>query len=763
MASVASEREQARARIEELRREIRRHEYLYYVLDAPEISDAAFDALMRELEALEARYPEFITPDSPTQRVGGQPAPEFTQVRHRVPLLSLANAYDEGELRAFDQRVRRWLAEQLPAEEADRVLRVGVEYVAEHKVDGLAIALLYERGVLVRGATRGDGEVGEDVTANLRTIRSLPLRLQGELGEQLTLEARGEVYMSRASFERLNELRAQRGEPLFANPRNAAAGSVRQLDPRVTAERSLDLFVYGIGFVEGATVERHSEALELLRRVGLRVNPYFRLCAGIEEAIAYCREWQARRHELPYDIDGIVLKVDRLAYQELLGATAKSPRWAIAYKFPAEQAATVVRDIVVNVGRTGAITPMAILEPVRLAGTTVSRASLHNEDYIRQKDIRIGDTVLVQKAGEIIPEVVAVLTDRRTGAERVWSMPTTCPVCGSPVVRPPGEAVARCSGPNCVGRLVEGIVHFASRDAMDIEGLGPAVASQLVENGLVRSLADLYGLTVEQLQGLERMGPKSAENLIRAIEASKKRPLARLLFGLGIRHVGEGVARDLAEHFGSLDRLKTATVEELTAVRGLGEKIARSVVAYFADPQVQEMLERLRRAGVNLEQPRLAAEGQGSLAGKRFVLTGTLSSMSRREAEEAIRARGGLVASSVSRQTDYVVAGADPGSKLDRARELGVSVLDEAAFLQLLAEGGLPVATPAEAATNGGSSTATASSAPAPGRTEERRPAGRRAPRTRPGQQGPSLFELGAPTNGGEAGEGREAEREETP
>lgn len=663
-------------RVAQLREIIHYHNYRYFVLDDPEISDAEYDQLMRELVELEAAYPELVTPDSPTQRVGAAPLEAFETVRHRAPMMSLANAFDRAELEAFDARVRRMLGVD------------SVEYVAELKIDGVAVSLSYEEGLLVRGATRGDGEVGEDVTQNLRTIRSVPLRLV----HPVTIDVRGEVFMSRADFEELNRRRAAEGQPLFANPRNSSAGSLRQLDPRVTAERPLDIFCYGIGYLgeTGLPAKRpatHSEALELLSELGFKVNPHARVCCSIDEVVAFCEHWEQQRRSLPYEIDGVVIKVNRLEYHDRLGTTAKSPRWAIAYKFAAEQAMTVVREIVVNVGRTGAVTPMAILDPVRIAGTTVSRATLHNEDYIRDKDIRIGDTVIVHKAGDIIPEVVRVVTSKRTGAERPFVMPKTCPACGGEVVRPEGEAVARCINARCPAQLVEGLIHFASRNAMDIEGLGQALATALVQQELVKDFSDLYRLTKEQLVQLERVGDKSATNLLNAIEASKSRGLARLLYALGIRLVGEETAASLAAHFKSIDALAEATVEQLMDVPEIGEKIARSIVDYFDQPQNRAVIEALKELGVKTSEDAPVPVGEQPLAGKRFVITGTLSAMTRQEAEAAIKRLGGTTSGSVSRNTDYLVVGASPGSKLQRAQELGVPILDEEAFLNLIGGG----------------------------------------------------------------------------
>lgn len=676
--------EEARGRVQELRAQINEHDYRYFVLDDPIISDAEYDALMRELVALEEAHPELVTPDSPTQRVGAPPSDAFAIVEHRVPMLSLANAFSPDDLRAFDARTRRLV-------DADKL-----SYVAELKIDGSSVSVTYEDGVLVRAATRGDGTRGEDITANVRTIRSVPLRLR----QPVTLEVRGEVFMTDADFAKLNEEREAAGEPLFANPRNAAAGSVRQQDPSVTARRPLDVFFYAVGHIEGEAPATHAELLEFLAELGFKVNTEWQLVPDIEAAIQYCLDVEQRRADLGYAIDGVVIKVNDLSLYERLGTTAKTPRWAAAYKFAAEQAVTKVEDIVVNVGRTGAVTPMARFTPVQVGGVTVSRASLHNEDYIREKDIRIGDTVIIQRAGDVIPEVVRVLTDRRDGSEREFQMPTTCPVCGAQVVRPEGEAVARCIGNACPAQLLEGLIHFVSRDAMDMDGVGPKLLEQLVEREFVKDPADLYHLTKEQLTGLERMGEKSAQNALEAIAGSKDAGLERVLFALGIRHVGQNVARDLAAHMGDIDRLMEATFEELTAVPAVGEKIANSVLTHFAEPQNRALVERLREAGLRLTATTRAAEaggpggapgadgeggdgGESPLAGKRFVVTGTLS-RPRREVEELIRTHGGTVTGSVSRNTDFVVAGENPGSKLTRAQELGVPVLTEEDFERML-------------------------------------------------------------------------------
>jgi DNA ligase (NAD+) len=673
-AKVPADKEQAARLAAKLREKINHHIHRYYVLDAPEITDAEFDSLMRELQAIEAAFPALATPDSPTQRVGGAPAEGFGRVAHPTPMLSLGNALSLDELKAFDARVKSGLG-------SDKV-----EYVVELKIDGLAINLLYEGGRLIRGATRGDGVYGEDVTTNVRTIRAVPLTLRGDYPARI--EVRGEVYLPRREFERINKDREAADEALFANPRNAAAGSLRQLDPRITADRALDIFVYGVGVREGVELATHAATLAYLASLGFKTNLHYRVFPTIEEVAAYCESWADRRADLPYDTDGLVVKVNSLADQAALGFTAKDPRWAIAYKFPAEQAVTTVEDIIVSVGRTGVLTPTAVLKPVRLAGTTVSRATLHNEDYIRDKDVHIGDTVLVHKAGEIIPEVVAVLAERRTGAEREYSIPMTCPECGSPVVRQPGEAAHKCTNPSCPAILREGLFHFVSRDAMDIEGLGPAVVTALLAAGLVRDAADLYSLTKEQVLPLERMGEKSAQNLIEAIDKSRQAGLARLLFALGIRFVGVKAAAILARRFGDIDAIARATADDLTAIEEIGPKIAGSVVAWFADPANLALVARLRDAGVRLSEERPAEDAPRPLAGKTFVLTGTLAAMTRSEATARIEQLGGKVAGSVSKKTDYVVAGEEAGSKLTKARELGVAVLDEAGFEALLASAG---------------------------------------------------------------------------
>lgn len=661
-------------RAEFLKEELERHNYLYYVKDEPEISDSEYDLLIRELAALETQYPELQTPDSPTQRVGGAPLAIFNSVKHRVALLSLDNAFSPEELRAFDQRVRKALeTDEKP------------EYVAELKIDGLTVALTYENGLLTQAATRGDGVTGEEVTANVKTIKSIPLRIANR--PNVSLGVRGEVYLKKKDFEALNRERERTGETPFANPRNIAAGSLRQLDPKVTAGRPLDAFFYDILYLEGAAVATQWDGFKLLKEYKLKTNPHARLCRGIEEVIAFCEYWTEHREELPYEIDGIVVKINSLSDQERLGFTAKAPRSKIAYKFQAQQAETKVLDIIVNVGRTGAVTPTAVLEPVKVAGSTVSRATLHNEDNIRDKDIRIGDRVIIQKAGDVIPEVVRSLPEKRTGAEREFSMPLKCPECGAEVYREPGEAVARCIGAACPAQLREGIIHFVSREAMDIQGLGEAIIIQLIAAGLIHDVADLYKLEYEDLVKLERFGAKSATNLIEAIAESKSNNLSRLLFGLGIRHVGAGVARELASRYGDLDRLTEATYENLTAVASIGPKIAASIVKYFEEPRNRELVAKLKSLGVNTKESTAQNVAPQTLAGKTVVVTGTLKNYGRAEIEEAIRLHGGKAASSVSKNTDFVLVGKDPGSKFDKAKALGVKIINEDEFRELLKSG----------------------------------------------------------------------------
>ncbi|AZR74769.1 DNA ligase (NAD(+)) LigA [Anoxybacter fermentans] len=655
---------------EELRKKIEYHDYRYYVLDDPEIADAEYDQLMRKLQRLEEEYPEIVTPDSPTQRVGGAPIDEFQKVVHRVPMLSLDNAFNEEELRAFDQRIKRLSG------------RKDLEYVVELKIDGLTAVLTYENGRLVRGATRGDGQVGEDVTHNIRTIKSIPLRLK----KPVSIEIRGEVYMDKQGFKEMNKRREEKGESLFANPRNAAAGTVRQLDPRIAAERPLNYMAYDLIYLGEGGFTTHMEVLEYLEELGFKVNQRW-LCFNIEEVIQITEEWTEKREELPFEIDGLVIKLNDLTLREKLGATSKSPRWAIAYKFPAQQRTTVVKDILPSVGRTGAITPVAILEPVEVAGSIVSRATLHNEDELKRKDVRIGDTVVIQKAGDVIPEVVKVVTSKRTGNEKEFKMPTECPVCGAKVVREPGEAVHRCTNNlGCPAQLREGIVHFVSRNAMNLEGVGPALIDQLLEKELIKDVADLYYLKKEDLVQLERMGEKSAQNVLAAIERSKERPLDRLIFALGIRHVGSNSARILTQKYKSIDELMNASVDDLLELDEIGPKIAESIVNFFKEERNRKLIEKLRRGGVKMAMAADEKESQAdkSLAGKKFVFTGGLETLTRNEAKELVLSKGGKVSSSVSKKTDYVVVGKDPGSKYEKAKELGITILTEEEFKKLV-------------------------------------------------------------------------------
>ncbi|MCX7896316.1 MAG: NAD-dependent DNA ligase LigA [Rhodocyclaceae bacterium] len=662
----------AAERIAQLRAEIEKHDYAYYVLDAPIIPDAEYDKLFRELVALEAAYPELVTPDSPTQRVGGRPLPEFGELTHRVPMLSLANAFSAEEVEAFDRRCREGLG----------VARI--RYACEPKFDGLAVSLLYENGIFVRGATRGDGYRGEDVTQNLRTVRNLPLRLKGEALPRF-LEVRGEVLMLKRDFARLNARQAELGEKTFANPRNAAAGSLRQLDPRVTAKRPLRFYAYGVAEAsqEDRIAKSHSEAMAKLMAWGLPVVAEREVVEGVEGLLAYYERMARKRQDLPYDIDGVVYKVDDLEAQERLGFVARAPRFAIAHKFPAQEALTVVEAIEVQVGRTGALTPVARLSPVFVGGVTVTNATLHNEDEVHRKDVRVGDTVIVRRAGDVIPEIVSVVHERRPPHARPFVMPKTCPVCGSAVEKPASEAIARCTGGlYCPAQRKQAILHFASRRAMDIEGLGEKLVDQLVERGLVKSVADLYRLTAHELSSLERMGEKSAQNLVTAIEKSKATTLSRFIYALGIRNVGEATAKDLARHFGDIKALMNASADQLMAVPEVGPVIAESIVHFFAEPHNRRVIDELLSAGVHWPHEKSAESGK--LAGKTFVLTGTLSSLTRAAAKAAIEAAGGKVTESVSKKTDFVVVGEEPGSKYDKARALGVTVLDEAQFLELL-------------------------------------------------------------------------------
>jgi len=664
--------EDAKKRVDELHKLLNQYGYEYYVLDKPSVPDSEYDKRMQELIALETEFPQLKTPNSPTQRVGGEVLEGFQKVRHRIPMLSLANAFNEADLRDFDRRVRQTVGD--------------TAYVCELKIDGLAVSLRYENGVFVQGSTRGDGTVGEDITVNLRTVRSIPLQLT----EKVTIEVRGEVFMPKKSFAKLNKEREENGEVLFANPRNAAAGSLRQLNPKIAASRNLDVFLYAIGENHLELIETHSEGLNYLDRLGLKTNQERRICPTIDDVLQYIEEWQEKRTELPYEIDGIVVKVDRYDQQERLGTTVKSPRWAIAYKFPAEEVMTKLIGIDLSVGRTGVVTPTGILEPVRVAGTTVQRASLHNEDLIKEKDIRIGDYVIVKKAGDIIPEVVRSVPEKRTGKENPFAMPTHCPACGSELVRLEGEVALRCINPKCPAQIREGLIHFVSRNAMNIDGLGEKVITQLFQENLVADVADIYKLTKDQLIQLERMGEKSVQNLLTAIEASKENSLERLLFGLGIRHVGAKAAKILAQTYEHIDRLMEAKEEELQAITDIGEKMANSIVTYFQAPEVKELIDELNSLGVNVtykgERPQNIADIQSPVAGKTIVLTGKLAHLSRNEAKEKLEQLGATVTGSVSKKTDIVIAGADAGSKLEKAQSLDIEIWSEEQFLEILNE-----------------------------------------------------------------------------
>lgn len=661
------------AEAESLREQINRHNYSYYILDAPEVTDAEYDLLMRQLEALEREHPELLTPDSPTQRVGAAPSEKFAAVVHRQPMLSLANAMSAEEMVEFDRRVKRFLKDD-----------GHVEYVAEVKLDGLAVELVYEDGRLMVASTRGDGVNGEDVTQNIRTIKSVPLRLIKPPRRAIPtlLEVRGEVIFNRRGFERLNEQRVAAGEPPFVNPRNAAAGSLRQLDPRITASRLLDIFCHSPGTMEGISFASQWEFLEGIRAFGLRVNPLSRLCRSVDEVLAYWNELTEKRHDLDYEADGVVAKVNSFELQNRLGEVSRSPRWAVAYKFKAQQAETRVNEIVVYVGRIGSLTPVAKLEPVQLAGVTISNASLHNLDEIRRKDVRVGDTVLLERAGDVIPYVVRVTQEGKPRSQE-FEMPDQCPVCGSAIVHEDGEVGHFCINANCPARMRESIRHFASKNALDIDGLGDKLVGQMVETGLVKELDDLYKINKPDLLALDRLADKSAQNILDAISRSRKVALDRLINGLGIRHVGEHTARQLATRFRNVTALMDASEEELTAVRDIGSEVARSIREYFDEPRNRKAVERLMRE-LEIDAP-VETAGRGALRDKSFVLTGTLESMTRDDAERRIMAAGGRVTSSVSRKTDYIVAGADPGSKLRKAQELGVNVLDEAGLERLLA------------------------------------------------------------------------------
>ena len=657
---------QAKARAEKLRREIVRHEKKYYVDNDPQISDSEFDALVRELKAIEARFPELVTPESPTQRVGEKPVEGFASVVHRTPMLSIDNVYNEDELREFEERLHK----QLPGQT--------VEYVAELKIDGLGISIRYRDGKYAQAVTRGDGVRGDDVTANVKTLRSLPL----VIADRRDIEVRGEVYLPFESFRAINREREENGEALFANPRNAAAGSIRLLDPRVVASRNLSVFLYYL-YTDGREEPTQWGALQKLKQLGFKTNPRSRRCRTPGDVLVYFREWTEKRDALDYDADGIVIKVNSAAQREVLGFTAKSPRWAVSFKFPARQATTRVRDIVVQVGRTGALTPVAVLEPVKLSGTTISRSTLHNEEELRRKDVRVGDHVLIERSGDVIPQVVSVMKERRTGREKPFAWPSKCPVCGSAVFKPEGEVISRCVNPSCPAKVRESILHFASRRAMDIDGLGEALVDLLLASGLVRSIPDIYGLTRERLAELERMGEKSADNLLGEIKESKARDLDRLVFALGIRHVGERMAQVLAGRFRSLDALAAAPEGDLTKIADVGPKVAESIRFFFAQPENKELVRRLKAAGLNMA----AKEKRGTarlLEGQIFVITGTLALSTRDEARDRLEALGAEIGSSVTRKTTCLIAGASPGSKLEKARELGVKVIGEKEFLKLV-------------------------------------------------------------------------------
>lgn len=660
-------------RIERLREDIRYHDRLYYIENKPKISDQGYDLLLKELQGLEKENPEFITPDSPTQRVGGAPLGGFAPAEHKVQMLSMDNTYNHDELRAFDERVMKNLGGEK------------YEYVVELKIDGVSVSLTYEKGLFVRGATRGDGFKGDDVSSNLKTIRSIPLKLTASNGAVVPgfIEARGEVYMRRDAFEWINREKGKAGEELFVNPRNAAAGSLKLLDPRIVAKRGLDIFAHGIGYFEGAPFESQSELLEGLIGLGFKVNPNYKKCAGIDEALEFCDLWQRKRESLNYDIDGMVVKVDSFSQQKRLGQTTKSPRWMIAYKFPAERVETKLEDIKIQVGRTGALTPVAVLKPVFVAGTTVKHASLHNMDEIERKGVKIGDTVILEKAGEIIPQIVDVVKSKRTGREKKFTMPSKCPACKNPVRREEGEVAYRCGNIFCPAQIKENLVHFASRAAMDIEGMGEAMVDQLVDNKLVSDYGDIYSLKFKDVRSLERMGDRSARNLIGAIGKSKDNTLSRFIYALGIRHIGEHIADVLARTFYSIEKISGLTISELSNTPEIGPVVARSIHDFFRNPSSRKVLNKLRNAGIRFaERPRKPEALK--LEGKTFVFTGELRGYSRPDAEEAVRGLGGNASSSVSKRTDFVVAGDNPGSKYDRAKQLGVKTIDEEQFIKII-------------------------------------------------------------------------------
>jgi len=668
MGLMASEA--IKKKVEKLREEIEYHNHLYYVLDQPEISDAQYDRLMRELEKLEEQYPELHSHNSPTQRVGAPPLESFEIVRHTLPMLSLANAFNETEARDFDKRVKKFLGSS-----------EDITYVAEPKLDGLAVELVYERGQFIVGSTRGDGVNGENITQNLRTIKTIPLQLiRKEIPAPERLEVRGEVIIQLKKFKELNRKREETGEPPFANPRNAAAGSVRQLDSKITAERPLEIYCYGLGEVTGRTFKTHSEILQTFPKWGLRTNPHIQRCQNIDEVLKYYHKMNEKRETLPYEIDGIVIKVDSLDLQERLGEIARSPRWALAFKFQPKQETTKILDIIVQVGRTGALTPVAVMEPVKVGGVEVSRATLHNQDEIDKKDVRVGDTVIIQRAGDVIPEVVQVITSKRKGMEKKFRMPSKCPVCGAEVIKE--EAIHRCIGLDCPAQLKGRIKHFASKRAMDIEGLGVKLTDQLVEKGLIKDVADIYYINKEKLIALERMAEKSAQNIIGAIEKSKTKPLSKFLYALGIRHVGETTAEDLARQFPRLDDLFRLSEEDLMEVEGVGPEVAASVHQFFRDKKNKESIELLKKAGVKVIEPKIKEKGK--LAGKTFLFTGALKTFGRDEARDLVESLGGITASSVSKKVDFVIVGEDPGSKFDKAKELGIKILTEEEFKKLI-------------------------------------------------------------------------------
>jgi len=669
-----TDRETAKKRAETLRQQLNYHGYRYYVLDDPEISDAEYDRMFRELQEIEAAFSDLTTPDSPTNRVGAPPLQSFKTVQHAMPMLSLDNAFNTDELREFDARLKRHLETE-----------AALDYVVEPKIDGVAVELVYEDGIFVQGSTRGDGFAGEDITLNLKTIKSVPMRLlEGDVPPPQRLDVRGEVYYSNAAFAQLNKERAARGEPLYANPRNTAAGSLRQLDSAITAQRPLNIFIHSVGQVTGHDFETHFDALATFKKWGFRVNEHVALCHGIDEVVARCESMVTLREELDYEIDGAVVKLNSIALQQRAGTRTRSPRWAIALKFEAKQEITRVEDIVAQVGRTGALTPVAHLEPVKVAGVEIRRATLHNQDEIDRKDVRIGDWVVVQRAGDVIPEVVKVITSRRTGKEQKYMIPNVCPVCGAPVARLEGEAVHRCQNHSCPAQLKESIRHFASKGAMDIEGLGEKLVDQLVETGLVKDVADIYYLTAEQLANLDRMADKSAQNIIDAIDKSRDVELDRLLYAFGIRFVGEHVARVLAREFGSLDRLKNAGVEELQAVHEVGPQVAQSVNQFFREPHNLESIERLLAANVRIREVERPQQEDNRFAGKTFVFTGALQLYTRSEAQKLVERLGGRASSSVSAKTDYVVVGENAGSKAEKAKKLNLTILSEAAFKDMV-------------------------------------------------------------------------------